>query len=177
MRLPVFPDKYDPVQRAVLKQFQLDIMGVHGLPHWSRVYRNGLLIAGADSSVDLEIVTLFAMLHDARRVSEFDDPAHGIEASRYTARLAEEGFLPYLSKERLTILRAAIADHPLGFNNPNSPTIQACWDADRLDLPRIGVMPDTRLLGSVYALTPGIVEQHWDEAWNSEGMDAMIEVV
>lgn len=176
MKLPSFPDKYDDVQRRVIRQFQLDLMGTHGIPHWARVYRNGLLIAGADPDVDLEVVTLFALLHDSRRENEYDDPMHGVRASRFAAQLAEEGLMPWLSKEQLTQLRGACTDHSLGFVI-NLPTIQACWDADRLDLGRIGVKPDLLKLGSLYSRQPGVIERHWDEAWQADGMDAMIEVV
>lgn len=174
MRLPIFPDLYDPVQRAVLQVFALDPMGVHGLPHWSRVMRNGLLIAREDKDVDIEVVTLFALIHDSMRDNEFDDPMHGIRAARFALELYEHGKMPWLREDKLTYLRGACADHEKGLVT-HVPTIQACWDADRLDLPRVGIMPDPKLLGSKYALMPGVIEKHWEEAWNAEGMEAMIE--
>lgn len=179
-RLPTFPDKYDEVQRAVLKDFRLDLMGPHGLPHWSRVYRNGLLIAKMDDRVDLEIVTLFALLHDSQRWDEYADKLHGVRGQAFAAELAPTA-MPYLSRERLTLLRAAILDHPNGFlinrGDPGGVTIQACWDADRLDLGRVGIKPDPARMGSRYGQLPGITDLHWEEAWNAEGMEAMIEAV
>lgn len=183
MRLPTFPDRFDEVQRRVLSDFQLDIMGCHGLPHWSRVMRNGLLIAAADPGVDVEIVTLFALLHDAMRENEYEDVEHGIRAARYTQELADKGYLPMLDKRRLTVLKAAIADHNRGMvldrEDADGRTIQACWDADRLDLGRIGVKPRVQKLGSRYVLADpeGVIQAHWDEAWNTDGMEAMIEAV
>lgn len=177
MKLPTFPDKYDDVQRAVLQQFRLDPMGVHGLPHWVRTYRNGLLIAAMDPKVEIDVVACFALLHDSCRENEFDDPMHGLYASRFAARLWNEGAMPYLSEEQLTTLKAACLDHTLGFTNQYNPTIQACWDADRLDLGRVGIKPNPQLLGSKYGLLPDTPEKHWEESWNVEGMEAMIEAV
>ena len=177
MNLPAFPDKYDAVQQAVLRGFRLDVMGTHGLPHWARVYRNGLLIAAEDPDVDMEVVALFALLHDSCREDEYDDDMHGVRASRFVAQLHEGDILPpELTREQITLLRAACADHSRGFVI-NIPTIQACWDADRLDLGRIGIKPELRKLGSRYAQLPGVIERHWEEAWNTEGMESMIEAV
>lgn len=178
MMLPDFPDRLDEVQRRTLAQFRLDVLGTHGLPHWRRTYRNGILIAKADSKIDLEIVTLFALLHDSQRDNEYDDPMHGVFGAQFAEKLAHEGLLG-LDEERLTILKAAITDHPRGAvlegEYWGQRTIQACWDADRLDLPRIGVEPDPRYLGSTYGLMPGIPEAHWEEAWNTSYPEAMIE--
>ena len=38
------------------------------------------------------------------------------------------------------------------------PTIQACWDADRLDLGRVGIRPDPRFLCTGYARRPEVIE-------------------
>lgn len=181
MKLPAFPDKFDAIQRRVLQGFALDLMGPHGLPHWSRVYRNGILIARSDPFVNLEVVTLFAMLHDSQRDNEYDDPEHGIRGSRYAQTLADEGLIQ-LPGQQLAILKAAIADHPMGWvMDMGTPakdhhTIQACWDADRLDLGRVGTKPDIAYMATTYATSPGVVDRHWDEAFNATGMEAMIGV-
>lgn len=180
MRLPTFADKYDEVQRRVLQDFRLDLMGPHGLPHWSRVLRNGMLVTASDNKVDPEIMQLFALLHDSMREDEWTDIEHGIRAARYVQQLADDGLMPYIYGERLTTLRAAIAGHPLGHvsrrDDWQSRTIQGCWDADRLDLGRVGVKPSIEKLGSLYVTgNPEVIELHWDEAWNVEGMEAMIE--
>lgn len=159
-----FPDSLDPLYRLVLKHFALDPYGAHGIAHWQRVLRNGLAIAASDPRVDPEVVTLFALLHDSCRHDEFEDIAHGLRACRWTQELAEAGYLPPLTDVQLTKLKAAIIDHSRGFVCPD-PTIQACWDADRLDLPRVGILPDPSLLGSEYARDPATIRRCWDEAW------------
>lgn len=175
--LPEFPEFLQEVERRVLAQFQLDPLGPHGMPHWQRVLRNGVLIYEADkSNVDLHVVTAFALLHDSCRINEDDDPMHGVDGARFMRRLAAQGLLAHLDEEQLTLLSSAIIDHPRGFVILE-PRIQACWDADRLDLGRVGIEPARRYLGSVYGLTPGVAEAHWEESWNPEAGLAIIEAV
>ena len=46
-----------------------------------------------------------------------------------------------LSDERFDLLYTACADHTEG-RTEGDVTIQTCWDSDRLDLGRVGVMPE-----------------------------------
>lgn len=154
------------IQKLALGQFRLDGMGPHGLPHWQRVYRNGLRIADVDPRVDRKVVSYFAYLHDSQREDEWEDLMHGVRGADYVIQLRLHGHLDALTADQELLLRAAVCDHSRGFVT-SDPTIQACWDADRLDLPRIGIKPDPKFLGSLYALTPGIIEQYWDEAWSA----------
>lgn len=179
MRIPLLPDKFDPVMRLVLQQFRLDVMGAHGVPHWERVHRNGLLIAKHDTKVDMDIVALFAMLHDARREHDGDDPMHGILGAQFAEELWTDGVIT-LDQYRFTVLKAAIAGHTEGRvlmperDDVDAHNIQACWDADRLDLPRVGMEPNPKYLGTAYGLLPGTPEAHWNEAWNAEYPEDMI---
>lgn len=182
MRVPLLPDKFDPVMRLVLQHFQLDVMGAHGVPHWERVHRNGLLIAEHDY-VDMDVLALFAMLHDSMREDDSDDPMHGHRAAKWAEELWCDGELPWLDKYRFTVLKAAIHGHnegrvlmPARMDN-DAKTIQACWDADRLDLPRVGVEPDPRFMGTVYALLPGTPDAHWNEAFDVEYPESKIDPV
>lgn len=165
--MPEFPDNLHAIRELVVSQFRLDIDGTHGMPHWRRVYRNGLLICEADPSVDRDVIAAFALLHDSQRENEYDDPMHGVRGSRFANELLVQGHMPWLDKERRTWLRAAICSHPLGGSSVCS-TIQACFDADRLDLGRIGIKPHPKFLGSVYAHNPGVIERHWEMAWEEE---------
>lgn len=178
MRLPTFPDHLDDIQRKVLAEFPLDLMGIHGIPHWSRVLRNGMLIAAMDGNVDMEVVTLFALLHDSQREDEGVDIEHGVRGSRFAQMLRDNGAMPWLDKEQFTALKAAILGHPLGYliegDHWTQRTIQACWDADRLDLGRVGIKPDIMRMGSLYATQPGITDLHWQESWEVDGMEATI---
>ena len=64
---------------AVRERFQLDWLGIHGLPHWARVRVNGLSIAAVNGA-RTDVVELFAFLHDSCRLSDGGDPGHGSRA-------------------------------------------------------------------------------------------------
>lgn len=114
----------------------------HGVEHWARVARNAVHLAerlGADPTV----AVLFGTLHDSARVNEFEDPEHGARAADAWARRLH----PWtrLSDTQVEHLDRAIRDHSDGFLNGPS-VVQACWDADRLDLWRVGIVPDPERL-------------------------------
>jgi len=46
-----------------------------------------------------------------------------------------------LDDDQLNILYKACAGHT-GGRNPSNDTIACCWEADRLDLRRVGIEPD-----------------------------------
>lgn len=136
---------FQPALSAFLRQhFALDWQGVHGAAHWARVRRFGLFLAQG-GAVDAEVVTLFALLHDSCRHNDHRDRGHGARAAALVQ--AMNGHLFLLSPQRLELLCGAIGAHSSGYV-ADEPTIQACWDADRLDLGRFGVKTDPARLGS-----------------------------
>jgi len=125
-------------------QFQLDWNGTHGINHWRRVETNGLKIARS-TGADTEIVTLFAYLHDARRLNEWTDEGHGARGAQFAALLRSEGYFD-LSDRDFDCLYYAIEKHSDGLISDSDVTVMTCWDADRLDLTRVGIKPDPRYL-------------------------------
>jgi len=105
---------------------------------------NGLRIAEANGA-DPEVVALFALFHDARRVNEYTDHGHGLRGGDLAREL--RGSLVHLSGEQFDRLHEACRLHTRGFISAE-PTLAACWDADRLDLGRVGITPDPDLLCS-----------------------------
>ncbi|WP_435019138.1 hypothetical protein TA3x_001129 [Tundrisphaera sp. TA3] len=75
-----------PILAAVLADYELPWTGDHGVSHWARVLENGERLA-AVTGADVEVVRLFAVLHDARRVNEWTDPDHGPRAARFAETL------------------------------------------------------------------------------------------
>lgn len=122
---------------AVLDDYELPRDGPHGVIHWARVFENGMRLAPI-TGADVEVVGLFAVLHDSRRVSESSDPEHGPRAARFAAKL--RGTLIHLPDAAFARLHRACAGHTHERTHPDI-TIQTCWDADRLDLGRVGIMP------------------------------------
>ena len=128
--------------KTVLKQFKVDRQGVHGLGHWARVRYHALMI-GRASGADLLVVELFAFLHDSKRFNEYKDPEHGSRAASYAKEL--NGTYFKLCAEQLEKLCHAMSFHSDGGLHTDD-TIQTCWDADRLDLGRVGKKPKAQYL-------------------------------
>lgn len=128
----------------VLPQFKLDPKSqIHGIPHWSRVAANGRALCndmGATLS-DRRIVEWFAYLHDACRENDDSDPEHGTRAVALACTARDSGLMPELTELHVDLLCSALAGHSSGATRAQL-VIQICWDADRLDLPRVGTTPD-----------------------------------
>jgi len=118
-------------------QFPLGESSIHGPRHWRNVEHNGLALAESNDA-DRTVVRLFALFHDSRRQNDSVDPGHG----RRGAELAEtlHGDLFHIEPEQLEKLLDACIHHTDGMTSADS-TIGTCWDADRLDLPRVGTDP------------------------------------
>lgn len=123
--------------QAILQDYALPTDGHHGVVHWARVLENGLRIAD-EVGADREVVTLFALFHDARRVNEYEDEGHGERGGDFARTL--RGSLVHLDDARFELLHDACRLHTDGLLTGNA-TLLACWDADRLDLGRVGITP------------------------------------
>lgn len=134
----------------VVAQFRCDVKSIHGERHWRRVLKNGLVIASDTPGVNAEVVKLFSAIHDSQRTSDWEDHNHGELAAQYATSL--RGRLVHLDDYWFSVLHFALRFHAKGFNHAD-PTIGACWDADRLDLTRIGIDPDPDLLSTEAART------------------------
>lgn len=122
---------------------------MHGLDHWWRVWKNSLLISSNDRSVDMEVVAMFALFHDSMRFNDNEDPAHGMRGFRLWERCKQvsPGIERIFHHGQEELFFEAIVEHNSGQCATN-PTIAVCWDADRLDLPRVGIWPDTRFMST-----------------------------
>jgi len=118
----------------------------HGLWHWEKVEKNGAAIAKATPGCDALVVQLFSILHDCKRENDDSDPDHGKRASIFAKELYANKQLD-ITEFQLKILTTACDFHNDGYLSTD-PTIGACWDADRLDLTRVGIIPDQKLLST-----------------------------
>jgi len=130
--------------RTVSGTFALGSHSIHGPAHWRRVERNGLWLAER-SGGDLFVVRLFAWFHDSCRVNEWTDPDHGKRGADYALKL--RGTLLDLENDDLERLVYACTWHT-DKDHSEDPTIGACWDADRLDLGRVGTTPSPRFMST-----------------------------
>jgi uncharacterized protein len=160
----------DNLLATIKAEYALSWDGIHGIAHWTRVRENGLRLAertGAQTAV----VECFAYLHDAKRLNDGGDPRHGARGAALARRLCagapdragERGDLLGLSDAQLELLVYACTHHTDGLTEANV-TIQTCWDADRLDLGRVGIRPRPERLCTPAAREPAILEWAWERS-------------
>lgn len=116
----------------------------HGLSHWERVEHNGLLLATPEC--DVTVIRLFAYLHDSCRENDGFDVEHGPRAAKMMEGLRET-LLKDLTDEQFRMLQEACRFHT-STQRTGNPTIDACFDADRLDLGRVGITPDPKKMAT-----------------------------
>jgi uncharacterized protein len=138
----------------ILDQYTLPLDGCHGVAHWARVLENGRRLA-AETHANVDVVTLFAVLHDSQRLSEGGDPHHGPRAAEFAGQI--RGKLFVVSDEAFALLHRACEGHTHERTHPDL-TIQTCWDADRLDLGRVGVTPHPSRLCTEVAKRPEVLK-------------------
>jgi uncharacterized protein len=119
---------------------------LHGLQHWRTVARIGRELCARTPAADAEVVEAFAFLHDAMRVNDSEDPGHGARGAQLATELRASGILDATDEQFAKLVRAC-RDHTNG-GTTSDPTIGICWDADRLDLGRVGVKPVASLLST-----------------------------
>lgn len=140
--------------------FALSWQGLHGLAHWQRVRQNGLRLART-TGANVQVVELFALLHDCKRISDRLDPDHGARAAEYARTLRGTWIL--LPDEDFGLLAYACRYHTDGWTQADV-TVQTCWDADRLDLGRIGIRPDPAILCTAAAKEPSVLAWAWQRS-------------
>ena len=132
------------IRDYVMSVFSCGPLSIHGPRHWQRVEAFGLRIAES-SGADLTVVRLFALLHDSCRFDDGDDPDHGPRAAEKLDRIVP--FVFALDRDRLEQLKQAIRLHTSGLTT-DDPTLGTCWDADRLDIGRVGITPDAHYMST-----------------------------
>jgi len=128
----------EKIIRRIIADASVYTNGIHGISHWHRVARYGRVIA-AREHLDEQFLSLFAYFHDCQRLSDGRDPKHGPRAADYLLTYTPEAI--GLCEEDQKRLALACRHHTYEIETDDA-TIRACWDCDRLDLVRIGVMVD-----------------------------------
>jgi len=141
---------------TVTRRFALDQRSPHGPAHWMRVRANGLMLASI-TGADKRVVEYFALLHDSCRLNDWEDPEHGSRAAEFATQLFDEGVFVDLSTRQLHQLVTACRGHTFEGSHDDI-TVATCWDADRLDLPRVGISVDSSRLATDEARGSGLIE-------------------
>jgi uncharacterized protein len=139
---------------------------IHGPAHWSRVRRFGALLAEREAlpQAARDCVEIFAWVHDLAREHDGGGNEHAIDGADYIDQVVPAVFGALLPDQTET-LRAAIRYHSDGMTAQQASragllpgvawqqelliaTVGCCWDADRLDLPRVGIVPEARFMST-----------------------------
>ena len=148
MAIPTGPFSND-IQEIILAlreyvHSQWTLSTIHGISHWDRVYANGLQLLTPD--VDPLVVAMFAYLHDSCRMNDGYDTVHGIRAAEWIDTL-RASYLKILSDKQMEQLKTACRLHTTT-PKTGDPTVDACFDADRLDLWRVDIIPDPKRMAT-----------------------------
>jgi len=140
--------------------------GIHSVSHWQRVRENGLCLAEINGA-DTAVVEYFAFLHDIKRLNDGRDPHHGQRSADFARTIRNS--LIHLDDVQFEQLIYACAEHTRGLTHTDI-TIGTCWDADRLDLARVDIMPDPERLCTEAARDPEF--RRWAVRRSRAGLDS-----
>jgi uncharacterized protein len=134
------------IAKIAIKRFTLGKRTSHGLSHWRRVLGNVNALCAETPEADPVVCRLFALLHDCCRENEKTDPEHGERAAAFVRELHEAGTIKITDRQAYLLWSACIG-HDKGTVTDN-PTVGVAWDADRLDLLRVGIVPNPELFST-----------------------------
>ncbi|MCK5100222.1 MAG: hypothetical protein KAR45_19080, partial [Desulfobacteraceae bacterium] len=126
------------IVKKIKQQLKISPDSIHAESHWKRVAFFGEYIAKKEG-LNARLIKLFAYFHDSKRHNDSFDPEHGPRAAEYikTFKLTELGIN---EKERDQLIFAC--QYHTYEKKTDDRDILACWDSDRLDLPRAGIAID-----------------------------------
>ena len=128
----------EKLREYAIKHSKMGYSSIHGISHWDRVAGNADVLITSD--VDELVVKAFAYIHDVERVNESDDWQHGHRAALLVDEI-RSSVLSFLNDLEIEQLKEACRLHTLRHRTDDS-TVNACFDADRLDLGRVGITPN-----------------------------------
>jgi uncharacterized protein len=161
----VIPD-LERLIAAVHERSPLHQSYIHGDQHWRAVAEVGLRLLPDNRKADPIVVLLFALFHDSMRVNEVADPGHGQRGAELAEKLQGRCF--QLPPERFGLLVEACAGHT-DVRFSDDPTVGVCFDADRLNLWRVGFTPEAKYLSTDAALEDEL--QHWSKSLHGHARD------
>lgn len=151
-----------------LEPFRKSDSILHGPAHWARVFHFGKLLS-EKMSLPLQqrqCIQVFAWTHDLARWDDNGGNEHAIAGAYYLDEVVPALFA-HLVHDQRELIRAAIRHHADSLAAEEAfhsgwfidlpweksdllNTIGCCWDADRLDLLRLGIEPDHARMSTPY---------------------------
>jgi len=156
--MKVFIEK---IRVYAIKHSKMGSGSVHGIAHWDRVAKNADLLNTSD--VDLLVVKVFAYIHDVERDDDSYDFQHGPRAAALVDEIRDTE-LAFLNDGEIRQLKKACELHTTTWRTEDA-TVNACFDADRLDLGRVGITPNPDKMATVQGriIAEKIAENYLEE--------------
>lgn len=120
-----------------------------GFTHQKRVEENILILSEYMGISEEEITPFldFAYWHDTIRLNYGYDPEHGKRAAETLRKNRDHFNLQNISDEDVDRLCFA-CEHHTNMHKSGDLLVDICFDADRLDLSRVGVQPDPQFMAT-----------------------------
>ena len=119
------------------------------------------MLLAEHTGANIRVVEYFAFIHDLGRENDHHDPEHGNRAAAIAENIV--GDLIDLSASELRLLTDACCGHSDG-HIVADVTVMTCWDADRLDLGRVGIRPDPARLCNEAARHPELLSEAYERS-------------
>ena len=144
--------KHTKILDIIVNDFKIDFYGDHGIRHWERVYNNSKILSEY-YNIKSDVFELFALLHDSKREDEYCDINHGYRASLFVTELIDDELIKLDKKDQDRLLFAC-ANHTIKDKTDllcEDIVVKICFDSDKLDLGRVGIIPDPFRMNTDYA--------------------------
>lgn len=188
-----FASIYAPHKRQSMECLAFDVASasplasseLHGMRHWLAVRDTAVELLAEEQATcpwATQTITLFALFHDCARTTEGRCVEHGkaganrLRAADLNSYRDAYGDPLFSGLVSAPLARYACEVHTLvdrpdtspllsggGFTRPQLAVIGICLDADRLDLPRVGTLPNPAFMASATG-------KRLAEAWQAYGM-------
>lgn len=139
---------------------------LHGELHWRAVAAAGIEIASSVSERS-DIALAFGMIHDSQRERDDWDPDHGVRAANWL--ICSVTLASLIGTEERELLASACLYHDRGMTTQN-PLIGTLWDADRINLWRVGLCPDESYFSVLSGDAFIDMRDRYHEAWRKPPM-------
>ena len=136
--------QWEKLRLFSMSRWPEDLGITHGVEHWDRVAKFGQMLY--QEGADIDVIMAFAYLHDAERMNNWKDIQHGQRASKLIDTIRHTQ-LEALSDEQIDKLKRACELHTIK-HRTGDITIDICFDADRMDLPRVGIFPSPKRMAT-----------------------------
>ena len=160
-------ESIEQLRTFAIEHTKMNVNSIHGIGHWDRVAKYAEDLSTVD--VDLLVVKAFAYVHDVERENDGYDLLHGPRAAALVDNIRDTE-LAFLNDDEVRQLKEACELHTTTLRTEDA-TVNACFDADRLDLGRVGITPNPDKMATVQGrvIAEKMMEANPEEDWILNG--------